>query len=345
MQVHSDRVARSPHPSLDRNLRPALAAYQAPVRWVSIWQVASTATLYVAALACMYALPWEFIWLSLLIAIPAGGLLVRLFIIQHDCGHGAFFRSRRANDILGWCCSMATLTPYANWRFQHAHHHAAWNNLDHRTGWSDIYSSCQTVEEYRALSPFRRWLHRMALHPVVAQLLLPPLVFLILYRWPFDTPKQNNRERGSVWRTNLALVALYGMLAWGLGVLSMIAVQATVIVFASIIGVWLFSIQHRFEHALWIRQDAWNAPDAALRGSSFLRLPRVLRWFTGNIGYHHLHHLAPRIPNYRLEACQRACAAMLPTGNTLTLREALGASRYTLWDETLGRMVRFREVG
>jgi len=341
MSASTAPAPRAPHPPLDRTLRPGLAAFQAPVLWTSVWQIVSTASLYMALLAAMYALP---AWCGVFLAIPAGGLLVRLFIIQHDCGHGSFFQSRRANDMLGWCCSLLTVTPYANWRFQHAHHHATWNNLDRRTGWSDIYSNCLTVAEYRALSPFRRLVHRVTLHPIVAQLLLPPIVFLILFRWPFDTPMRTNKERFSVLRTNLALIAVYGGLALWLGVLPVLLVQGSTIAVASIIGVWMFSIQHRFEDAVWARQEKWNAPEAALLGSSFLRLPAVLQWFTGSIGYHHLHHLAPRIPNYRLEACQHAFASLLPTDNALTIRQALGAARYTLWDETTGRMVRFRDA-
>lgn len=326
-------------------IRTRLAAYQRPELRSSIWQVASTGGLYAALLAAMYAMPWRLSWLGLVLALPAAGLVVRLFIIQHDCGHGSFFRSKRANDILGWCCSLATFTPYANWRHQHAHHHAVWNNLDRRHGGADIYSSCLTVAEYRALPSLRRLLYRLAMHPLIALLVLPPLIFLVLYRWPFDTPSRMKRERVSVWLTDFALLAVYGGLAIILGFWSMLMVHLSIIVIASTIGVWMFSIQHRFEHAVWARQDNWTPNEAALRGSSYLRLPRIMHWFTGNIGFHHLHHLAPRIPNYRLPACQDACAPMLPPGNSISFWQAFRAYRFTLWDEERERMVGFRKIG
>ncbi|MGE0418462.1 MAG: fatty acid desaturase [Acetobacteraceae bacterium] len=333
----------TPVPS-PRSVRSRLAAFQVPDRRRSIWQVTSTGALYLALLAVMYAMPWDIAWLGLGLAVPAASMVVRLFIIQHDCGHGSFFRSKRANDILGWCCSLATFTPYANWRYQHAHHHAVWNNLDRRNSGTDIYSGCLTVAEYCALPPFRRLVYRVSMHPLVALLILPPLIFLVLFRWPFDTPCRSNRERLSVWVTNFALLAVYGGLAVILGFWSMLMVHLSVMVIASIVGVWMFSIQHRFEHAMWDRQDSWTPSGAALQGSSHLRLPRILHWFTGNIGFHHLHHLAPRIPNYRLVACQAACEPLLPTSNSLSVWQAMRAYRFTLWDEERKRMVGFRDI-
>jgi omega-6 fatty acid desaturase (delta-12 desaturase) len=329
---------------VNRAIRKELAVFQKADTCRGLWQLSTTTFLLVALFAAMYAMPGKFVWVEPILALFAAGMVVRIFIIQHDCGHRSFLPSQRANDIVGVFCSLITMTPYANWRFQHAHHHAVWNNLSHRDDGTDIYSSCLTVAEYERLSRLRRRIYRIALHPVVALILLPPVIFLVLYRWPFDTPRKFRKERLSVWSTNLALIITYGGLALAFGLKSMLLVHLSTMLFASIVGVWLFSIQHRFESADWYRQGTWTAEQAALHGSSFLYMPRVLHWFTGNIAYHHLHHLAPRIPNYRLHHCQQFCENMLPSGNRITLWQALRAHRYTLWDERNERMAGFRDV-
>jgi omega-6 fatty acid desaturase (delta-12 desaturase) len=324
-----------------RDLRAALAGHQAPVLGRSLGQMATTFLPFFGLIAAMYALLDVSPWLSLALAVPAAGLIVRVFIIQHDCGHGAFFRSRAANEWLGRFCGLITMTPYANWRRQHGNHHAMWNNLDRRSSGADIYSTCLTVAEYRALSPLRRWGHRTMHHPLIAQFLLPPLVFLLLYRVPFDTPPAWQRERASVFLTDIALAVLFTTLVLLFGAGPVALVQLPTIAIAAIFGVWLFSVQHRFEGALWLREADWTATGAALFGSSHLKLPRVLQWFSGNIGFHHIHHLLPRVPNYRLEECHLACAALVPGTPSLSLRDALRAPAYTLWDEEKGRLVRF----
>ncbi|TXL82447.1 fatty acid desaturase [Vineibacter terrae] len=290
----------------------------------------------------MYATLAVSLWLTLAMAVPAGGFLVRIFVIQHDCGHGAFFRSPAANDWIGRLCSLATLTPYANWRRQHAVHHANWNNLDRRESGSDIYSACLTTREYHRLKPLRRTLWRLLRHPAIALIILPPLVFLLVYRLPFDTPAHWRRERLSVHATNLALATVIAGLGFIVGFGAMAVVQLSIMVVAAIIGVWLFSVQHRFEAARWFTRDEWSAVDASLRGTSYLRLPPILQWFTGNIGFHHVHHLNPRIPNYHLAACH-AASHYLQQVPTLTLRDGLKAATYWLWDEAQERMVRLRD--
>jgi omega-6 fatty acid desaturase (delta-12 desaturase) len=327
-----------------RALRAIVAAHQAPLLGRSLGQIASTFLPFFALLAAMYAMAGISPWLSLALTVPAAGLIVRIFIIQHDCGHGAFFRSRAANEWLGRFCSLITMTPFANWRRQHANHHAVWNNLDRRSAGADIYSTCLTVAEYRALPALGRWRHRVTRHPLVAQLLLPPLVFLLLYRFPFDTPSDWRREWLSVLWTDAGLAALFTGLILLLGAGPVALVQLPTMALAAIFGVWIFSVQHRFEEVVWARQDGWNAADASLRGSSHLRLPRILQWFSGNIGFHHIHHLMPRVPNYRLEECHRACAAVGPAAPTLTLLQALRAPSYALWDEERARMVRFSDL-
>ena len=325
-------------------LREVAARFQYASPGIATWQTVTTILPLLALIAAMHvglAFGW---WPLLALGIPAGALTVRTFIIQHDCGHGSFFRSRRANDYLGRLCSMLTLTPYAYWRRQHAQHHGAWNILDREDARSlDIYSSCLTVDEYNALSAWQRRVHRLLKHQAVSLLVLPPLIFLGLHRFPYDAPPKWKAERRSVYLTNLALFALYGGLAAMLGFGPVALVLLAVVVPASIIGVWLFSLQHHFEGTFWARYEQWNPVDAALRGTSFLRLPRLLQWATGNIGFHHVHHASPRIPNYRLEACHAAHPGFA-TAPVLTLWSGIRASRHALWDETHGRMVTFAEA-
>ena len=325
-------------------LRRRVQPYQTPSLPRSLIQAITSLGGFLAVCAAMYVAAGYDYWIALLLAPLAAGFLVRTFIIQHDCGHGSFFRSRRANHVLGALCGVLTLTPYGSWRRQHANHHGVWNDLERRQSGADIYSSCLTVAEYNALGPWRRRLYRLTRHPLVANVLLPPLVFILLYRVPFDTPKSWRRERRGVYATDAALLAAILGLGLLVGFGQVAAVQLSVMVPASIVGVWLFSVQHRFERTHWAPRGQWRFTDAALMGSSYLRLPRILQWFTGNIGFHHIHHLDPRIPNYRLQACHEAHPA-LRTGPTLTLRSGLVQWRYALWDEVRGRMVPFKSAG
>jgi omega-6 fatty acid desaturase (delta-12 desaturase) len=318
-----------------------IAAFQNPIMRRGLGQLATSFGGFFVTCAAMYLCLGISLWVSLPLSVLAAGFLVRIFIIQHDCGHGAFFRSPRANNILGSLCSLMTLTPYAFWRRQHARHHGSWNNLDRRAASGlDIYSSCMTVSEYLQLGRWQQRLYRLSRHPVVSHLILPPAVFLLLYRVPFDAAKGWNRERRAIHVTNLALAGLFGGLGLAIGFDRVLAVQLPIMIVASIIGVWLFSVQHRFEHTLWTPDANWTFAEAALRGSSHLQLPRILQWFTGNIGFHHVHHLNPRIPNYRLEDCHRTIGG-LQSAPMLTLRTAITTLRYALWDDELRRMVKF----
>ncbi len=329
----------SPTSANNSELRRAAAAFARPQAWRSIFQIATSLGPFLVACVAMYFASAVSPWLTLVLALPTGILLVRVFIVQHDCGHGSFFASQRANALTGRLCSLITLTPFANWGRQHGQHHASWNNLD-RTGGSDIYSACLTVREYLALSARKRLLYRLPRHPLIANVLLPPLVFLVLYRVPFDTPSNWVRERWSVHLTNAALAAMFGTLAALLGWQRVLLVHLPIMVVSSILGVWLFSLQHRFETARWTTRTDWNFIDAALGGSSWFRLPRVLHWLTGNIGFHHVHHLNPRVPNYRLAAAHEAVQALRST-TPLDLRDGLRAPSLTLWDEASERLVRF----
>jgi omega-6 fatty acid desaturase (delta-12 desaturase) len=323
-------------------LRLALAPFQRAIGWRSLLQIVTAFGPFVAIWIAMYFSLQISYWLTLALALPAAGLVVRIFIIQHDCGHGSFFRSKRANDVVGWFASLITLTPYDNWRRQHAGHHANWNNLDRRESGADIYSTCLTTDEYRDKSRWQRFVYRACRHPAVAHVAIPPLVFLLLYRLPFDTPAAWRKERWSVHLTNLAILAVVMGLGFAVGFGAFAKVQLPITIAAAIVGIWLFSVQHKFERVLWYRKAEWNMTAVSLHGTSLLRLPKILQWFTGNIGFHHVHHLNPRIPNYRLEKCHDATPALQVTP-VLTLRNALRASGYALWDEASGRMVRFKD--
>jgi omega-6 fatty acid desaturase (delta-12 desaturase) len=324
-------------------LRSIIAQYENVSVVKSAFQALSTIGLFLMACAVMYWSLGVSYALTLALAAPAAGLLVRVFIVQHDCGHRAFFRARWANDLLGMLCSLMTFTPYAHWRRQHNGHHGHWNNLDRRQSGADIYSTCLTVAEYQALSPWARFKYRALRHPVMAHLIIPPLVFLLLYRVPFDTPKAWSRERRSVYWTNAAIVTTLGGMMAFLGFWQVLLVQIPIVALTSMMGVGLFSLQHRFDDVVWSRQSEWNVLQASLEGSSYFKLPRVLQWFTGNIGFHHIHHLNPRVPNYRLEACHNAIPALRQV-RALSWRDGFRALRLMLWDEAASRMVGFADV-
>lgn len=325
-------------------IRAITARHRVPSRAISAGQMASSFLPCLGLYALMYASLAVSYWATLALSVVTAGFIVRIFIIQHDCGHGSFFRSRRANDWVGRLCSPFTLTPYAMWRRQHAGHHANWNNLDRRMSGTDFYSTCLTVDEYRALPRWRRRVFRVVMHPIVSLVLVPPLVFFVLYRLPFDAPRSWTMERWSVHATNLALLLLFAVLVAVFGLRNVLLVHLPTSIIASIIGVTLFSLQHRFEAALWARNDVWSPAAASLRGSSYLRLPRLLQWFTGNIGFHHVHHIDPRVPNYRLEACHRDHPAFAGVP-TLTLSAGgLSSSRYCLWDEKAEKLVKIADV-
>lgn len=328
-----------------QELKAVALRFQVPAPRTALAQVATTLLPLLALLAVMQAglaLGWW--WLVPTLALPAAGFTVRTFMLQHDAGHGSMFGSRWANDALGRLCSLFTFTPYGHWRRQHAGHHGVWNDLDCRDRGADMYSSCATVAEFRAMASRDRLVYRTVRHPLVALLLLPPLIFLVLYRVPFDTPVSWRRERRGVHLTNLALLGVYGGLGSLLGFGAVTLVLLAVMVPASVIGVWLFSLQHRFDGTRWQRHTEWHPAIASLEGSSYLHLPRWLQWLTASIGFHHIHHLAPRIPNHQLEACHHAHPAFAAATQVMTLREGLVASRHVLWDEAADRMVTFAEA-
>jgi omega-6 fatty acid desaturase (delta-12 desaturase) len=318
-----------------------LAPYREPKTGRSIFEILVT----VLPLLAIWMLAWAlhargWWWAALPLTIPAALFLVRLFMIQHDCGHGSFFGRRQANDWVGRVIGVFTLTPYDQWRNTHAIHHATSGNLDRR-GLGAI--GTLTVEEYAALPPVRRLGYRLYRHPLVMFGLGPAYVFFIEQRLPVGMMRQGWRPWASTLGNGLGIAAGLGGLIWLFGVAPVLIVNVVTMLLAATIGVWLFYVQHQFEGAVWSRNAGWKRDHAALAGSSHYDLPQPLRWFTGNIGIHHVHHLSSRIPFYRLPKVLKEhpeLSAMSRVG----FWESFRCARLALWDEAKGRMVSFREA-
>jgi omega-6 fatty acid desaturase (delta-12 desaturase) len=315
-----------------------IARYKHPDLRKSCWQVANTLLPFFGLWTLMYlSMGWSY-WLTLLLAVPTAALQVRIFIIQHDCGHHSFFRSNRVNDLLGFVCGVITLTPYHFWRRTHARHHVTSGNLNHR-GHGDV--GTLTVEEYLARSPWGRLRYRLYRNPLIMFGLGALYMFVFRFRLTYGLPKAWRRERRSVHATNLAALVVLGAAAWMIGWRELFLIEVPIWVLAA--GTWLFYVQHQFEAAYWHPDTSWDFTRAALEGSSYYRLPAVLQWCTGNIGFHHIHHLNSRIPNYHLPACHAAEPAF-QQAVTLGLRESMRCVSLKLWDERQQRMVTFAEA-
>jgi omega-6 fatty acid desaturase (delta-12 desaturase) len=323
-------------------LRAVIAPFARVDRHRSLVQLSTSLACFIAVCAAGY-LVYPISWLLPLALAPLGaGVLLRLFSIQHDCTHGSFFASHRANVWTGRLCSLFTVTPFLGWGRLHLLHHAEWNDLQ-RSDLGDIYSACLTVREYRALPRGRRLLYRLPRHPLLSIVLLPPLIFVVLMRLPLDTPRTMVRARRSVRLTNACLVGLYGALALLLGWQRVLMVQLPIVAAGSIFGCWVLYAHHHFDKARWLAPGEWDFVEASLTGSAWLGLPRVLHWLTGNLGIHLVHHLNARIPNYSLAMASRALQAHHPM-QPVSLRAALRAPELALWDEDAHRLVSFREA-
>jgi omega-6 fatty acid desaturase (delta-12 desaturase) len=331
-------------PTAEAALGPVLArrfkSYGADYR-LAAWQLITTAGLFAALLVLMAALARDHYWVTLLLAMPAGGLLVRLFIIQHDCGHGSFLPARKANDWLGRALSVLTLTPYASWGRGHAAHHASAGNLDRR-GRGDV--DTWTVAEYVAAKRTEKMFYRLLRNPLFMVGLGAPLNFILLQRVPRGPTFRDTISRRSVLLLNMALLGVYGFAIAAFGAFPVLGTYLPVIIVASWIGNWLFFVQHQFEGTHWERTEAWNFHEAALSGSSYLKLPPVLQWFSGSIGLHHVHHLSSRVPNYHLQACLNVAPELKHVAKVITLRQSFGCWRLALWDERRRVMVSFKDL-
>lgn len=313
--------------------------YQTPDTRAAARQLLDTFPLFFGSLLVGWLLvPYHWL-LSLPCSLLAGGLMVRIFIIQHDCGHGSFLPRKAWNDTVGTICSLITWTPYLAWRHDHAVHHATAGNLEHR-GTGDIKT--WTVEEYREAGFWQRVYYRLYRHPAVLFGIGPVLHFTIVQRLTIKLPPAARRERRSVHFTNLALVVCYTVIGLLFGFGRVAAVMLPAVTLAASAGVFLFYVQHQFDEAYWAHDEDWDYEKVALQGSSYYHLPRLLQWFTGNIGFHHVHHLSPRIPNYRLESCHRE-NEIFRQARVIHMGESLRTIPLTLWDESAQRLISFAE--
>jgi omega-6 fatty acid desaturase (delta-12 desaturase) len=313
-----------------------VARYQRPSIGRGVWQLMNTMIPYVMLWALMYFTARVSWWLTVPLAVLAGAFLVRIFIIFHDCGHGSFFKSKVANHAVGALAGTLTFTPFYHWRWEHAIHHSAAGDLDRR-GTGDIWTL--TVQEYLESSRWKRFAYRLARNPLVLFAVAPLFVFLIKQRVP--SLKAPARERYSVYWTNLALGAMAAGLICLFGLKAYLIIQLTVLLTAASTGVWLFYVQHQFEGVYWERGGEWDYVTAAIKGSSYYKLPRILQWFSGNIGFHHIHHLSPRIPNYNLEECHRS-EQLFNTVKPVTFWHSFKSLTFRLWDEQSRKLVGFR---
>ena len=317
-----------------------LAPYRCPDNRRAVLEIAITLPPFIAAWVLTWALSLVSPWLALFATIPTAGLMVRLFMIQHDCGHGAMFTSRRANDWVGRAVGVLTLTPYDYWRHSHALHHAGSGNLDRR-GMGDI--DTLTIGEYRALQWPGRLRYRLYRHPFVMFVLGPAYLFIVRHRLPIGAMTLGRLPWLSVLSTNLGIAAIFATLIYLVGLPAFLLVQLPIVVIGASAGVWLFYVQHQFDRTHWERNENWSHETAALHGSSYYDLPRPLMWMTGNIGIHHLHHLSARIPFHRLPQVLKDHPELREVGR-VTLWQSLMCVRLTLWDEDTKQLVSFRDA-
>jgi omega-6 fatty acid desaturase (delta-12 desaturase) len=317
-----------------------LADFRSRDTFRSVTQVVTTLGLFALGWWAMWASLSVGYWLALVWAVPTAGMLLRMFVLQHDCGHGALFRDQRANHAVGVALSTLTLTPYHCWRRQHALHHATNGQLDHR-GFGDV--TTLTLDEYAELSFGRRLFYHVYRHPLVLMVIGPVFYFALFQRLPWAVPAAWHRERRSIHLTNALVIMSLVAAAAVFGPMTVAKLHLPVVAIASSVGAWLFFVQHQFLPTYWERDTTWEHARAAVEGSSFLDLPWLLNWMTASIGYHHIHHLDSRIPNYALAACHAAHPA-LRSAQRLTLMEGLRCTRLKLWDESTQEMITFREA-
>ncbi len=307
--------------------------FQKPSTGRAVWQIVNTVGPFGLLWALMYYTMCVSWWLTVPLAMLAGAFVVRIFIIFHDCGHGSFFKSRKANDITGFIAGVLTFTPYHHWRWEHSIHHASSGDLDKR-GTGDVWT--MTVQEYLESSRWKRLAYQLSRNPFVLFGVAPLYLFAVRQRFP--SSNANPRERQSVHWMNLALLGVAVILSAIFGIIPYLVIQLIILAVASGLGVWMFYVQHQFEDVYWERGEEWDYTSAALQGSSFYKLPRILQWFSGNIGFHHIHHLSSRIPNYNLERCHDS-HPMFHSVKPITLVSSLKSITLRLWDEKGRKLV------
>jgi len=322
----------------EQNWIEVVGKYNKPDVRLSIWQIINSLGPYILLWVAMYySLSISYL-LTLGLAFLAAGFLVRMFIIFHDCGHGSFFRSKKANRIVGTILGSLVFTPYDYWHHEHAIHHRTVGNLDKR-GSGDVKTL--TVEEYEQLSAGKKLYYRLYRNPIILFVIAPFILFVIWFRFP--RKRIGKSELRSIYVTDLIILAFCVPLILLMGWKAFLLIQLPIIYLATSAGVWLFYVQHQYEDVIWKRQEDWDYKTMALEGSSFMKFPRLLQWFSGNIGYHHIHHLSPKIPNYNLEKCHRE-NQMFQDIKPVTFVPSLRTLSLRLWHEKAGRLISFRQL-
>ena len=318
-----------------------LSHYRQPHAGRSIYELLVTAVPFALLWTLAYICISTGFWLGLVVVIPAAAaFLLRLFMIQHDCGHGSFFARRRLDDWTGRVLGVLTLTPYDHWRRAHAAHHASTGNLDER-GIGDI--TTLTVAEYEELSKLGRLRYRLYRHPLVMFGIGPAWLFLLKQRLPFGMMQSGALPWVSTMTTNVAISILAVGLAWAIGIVPFLVIHLPIVLLAAAAGVWLFYVQPQFEETHWAKENEWQFATSALHGASHYDLPPVLGWITGNIGIHHVHHLSSRVPYYRLPEVLREHPELASVGR-ITIWDSFKCVRLALWDEDAGRLVSFKNA-
>ncbi len=341
--VTPPKIRPSKHHALHvirEDLIQAVSKYAQPDYRKAFWQIANTFLPYLGLWTLMivtvlYGLPF---WTTLLLTVPAAAFLVRIFILFHDCCHGAFFPSRRANRLLGYIAGILTFTPFEDWQRTHTIHHAAAGNLDQR-GTGDIWTL--TVDEYLSASRIKRLGYRLFRNPLLLFTFMPFVLFVIVQRFSSQGAKQ--RERLSVLYTNFALAAIFTLMSLSLGFWNYMLIQIPIIIMAASAGMWLFYVQHQYEDVYWKREQHWDLTMSGLEGSSYYKLPKALQWIVGNIGLHHIHHVRANIPNYNLQRCYNE-VPLLQKVKPLTIRASIKSLWLNLWDEQKQKLVSFSSI-
>jgi acyl-lipid omega-6 desaturase (Delta-12 desaturase) len=326
------------NPDYDRSWEMVIMKYNHPDLRKSIWQICNSVIPYIFMWYLMYRSLQYSYWITLLLSLVASGFLIRIFIIFHDCGHRSFFKSKNANTTIGMIMGILTFTPFYKWHHHHWIHHATSGNLDKR-GIGDIWT--MTVQEYLKSSRWNRLYYRAFRNPFIMFTFGPVLVVMVQNR--LTTRRITRQEKRNVYFTNIMILIMAVLISLLIGIKAYLLIQLPVILISHCIGIWLFYIQHQFDDAYWERENKWNYKISAIRSSSFLKLPVILQWFTGNIGFHHIHHLSSRIPNYNLARCHYE-NEIFKDIKPIIIFSTFKALKLSLWDEPTRRMISFRRI-
>ena len=320
------------------NWTSIIRRYTQPDSVKSWWQVINSFVPYLLLWVLMvYSLKYSY-WITLALSMIAAGFLVRIFIIFHDCGHKSFFKSKKLNHVVGIIAGGFAFTPYHKWHYEHLVHHRTVGNLDKR-GVGDVMT--WTVEDFKNSPKKKQLFYRLYRNPVIMLIIAPFFVNTLLNRIP--NKKLSARINLLVHLTTLVLIIAITLVCFLIGFKTFVLIQIPVMVFASDFGLWLFYVQHQFKDVVWERTDNWDYTTISMYGASYLKFPKILQWFSGNIGFHHMHHLSSKIPNYNLEKCLRENTIFQK--EYLTLRSSFQCLKYRLWDEDNHKLISFREAG